>query len=137
MIVVDVNTIAYHWFISPHSSTIKELLAKDNDWVAPALWRSEFRNVLANQIRFQKLALLDALDIWTEAEKLMKKKEHQVSTSSVLLLVAESNCSAYDCEYVAVAHQLNVKLVTYDKQLIKAFPLVAFTAEQYLTLHFK
>jgi len=137
MIVVDVNTIAYHWFISPHGSTIKELLAKDDDWVAPALWRSEFRNILANQIRFQKLALLDALDIWTEAEKLMKKKEQPVSASSVLLLVAESNCSAYDCEYVAVAHQLNVKLVTYDKQLIKAFPLVAFTAEQYLTLHFK
>src|SRR5438045_1778147 len=105
MIAVDVNTIAYHWFLSPHSNAIKELFARDNDWIAPALWRSEFRNVLANQMRFQKLALLDAIDIWTEAEKLMKKKEYPVSASSILYLVAESNCSAYDCEYVALAHQ--------------------------------
>jgi len=132
MIAVDVNTIAYHWFISPHSNAIQKLFIKDNDWVAPALWRSEFRNILASQIRLKKLALLDALDIWLEAEKMMKKKEYVVNTSSVLLLVAESNCSAYDCEYVAVAHHLNVKLITYDKQLIKAFPLVASTAEQYL-----
>ena len=133
MIAVDVNTIAYHWFISLHSKAIKELFIKDNDWVAPSLWRSEFRNVLTSQMRFQKLALLDALDIWMETEMMMKGKEHAISTSSVLLLVAESNCSAYDCEYVALAHQLDVKLLTYDKQLIKAFPLVASTAEQYLS----
>src|SRR5579872_5795638 len=100
MIAVDVNTIAYHWFISPHSNAIKELFSKDSDWVAPALWRSEYRNILANQIRFQKLALLDALEIWSGAEKMMKNKELPTNTSSVLILVAESNCSAYDCEYI-------------------------------------
>ncbi|SRR5258706_13143945 len=132
MIAVDVNTIAYHWFISPHSSAIKELFARDNDWVAPALWRSEFRNVLASQMRFQELALVDALDIWMEAEKMMKKKEYPVSTSSILSLVTQSNCSAYDCEYVALAYQLDVKLITYDKQLLKEYPTIAMTAEQYL-----
>ena len=134
MIAVDVNTIAYHWFISPHSNAIKELFSKDSDWVAPALWRSEFRNILANQIRFQKLALLDALEIWSGAEKMMKRKELLTNTSSVLILVAESNCSAYDCEYIAVARHFNVNLVTYDKQLIKEFPDIAMTAEQYLAL---
>jgi predicted nucleic acid-binding protein len=101
--------------------------------VAPSLWRSEFRNVLANQIRLQKLTLLDALDIWLEAEKMMSNKEHPVNSSLVLLLAAESNCSAYDCEYLAVARHLDVKLITYDRQLIKAFPSVALTAEQYLS----
>ena len=134
MIAVDVNTIAYHWFISPHSNAIKELFSKDSDWVAPALWRSEFRNILANQIRFQKLALLDALEIWSGAEKMMKKKELPTNTSSVLILVAESNCSAYDCEYIAIARHFNVNLITYDKQLIKEFPDIAMTAEQYLAL---
>ena len=132
MIAVDVNTIAYHWFMSPHSDAIKELFSKDSDWVAPVLWRSEFRNILANQIRFQKLALLDALEIWSGAEKMMKKKELPTNTSSVLILVAESNCSAYDCEYIAVARHFNVNLITYDKQLIKEFPDIAMTAEQYL-----
>jgi predicted nucleic acid-binding protein len=134
MIAVDVNTIACHWFISPHSNAIKELFSKDSDWVAPALWRSEFRNILANQIRFQKLALLDALEIWSGAEKMMKRKELLTNTSSVLILVAESNCSAYDCEYIAVARHFNVNLITYDKQLIKEFPDIAMTAEQYLAL---
>ncbi|MBS1485994.1 MAG: type II toxin-antitoxin system VapC family toxin [Bacteroidetes bacterium] len=133
MIVVDTNTLAYHWFISPHIQAVKELLYFDGDWAAPALWRSEFRNVLASQIHFNKLTLTDAMTIWDETEKLMIRNEQSVSASSILSLAASSKCTAYDCEYVALADQLNVPLVTYDKQLLKNFSTIALTAEQYLS----
>jgi len=37
-------------------------------------------------------------------------------------LVNKSNCSAYDCEFVALAKQLNVRMVMGDKQILKEFP---------------
>jgi predicted nucleic acid-binding protein len=40
-------------------------------------------------------------------------------------LTQESGCTAYDCEFVALAKYLDVKLVTTDKDLLKAFPRVA------------
>jgi len=40
----------------------------------------------------------------------------------VLDLVAVSDCSAYDCEYVALARHLNVKLVTTDNKILGSFP---------------
>jgi predicted nucleic acid-binding protein len=40
----------------------------------------------------------------------------------VLQLVCDSDCSAYDCEFIAVAKKLQVKLVTTDAKLLKAFP---------------
>lgn len=43
----------------------------------------------------------------------------------MLALAERSGCSAYDCEYVAVARRLDVALVTEDRRLLKAFPETA------------
>jgi len=43
----------------------------------------------------------------------------------VLRLVSRSDCSAYDCEFVAAAQALGVGLVTMDGKLLKAFPKIA------------
>jgi predicted nucleic acid-binding protein len=40
----------------------------------------------------------------------------------VLELVRDSDCSAYDCEFVALATKLDAKLVTMDRKLLRAFP---------------
>jgi predicted nucleic acid-binding protein len=40
----------------------------------------------------------------------------------VLELVRDSNCTAYDCEFVALAMRLGVKLATMDAKILKAFP---------------
>ncbi len=36
-----------------------------------------------------------------------------------------TGCSAYDCEFVALAIKLNTHLVTMDKKLLRAFPKCA------------
>ena len=43
----------------------------------------------------------------------------------MLELVRDSDCSAYDCEFVALAMTLGVELVTMDAKLLKAFPKYA------------
>ena len=47
--------------------------------------------------------------------------EHEVAADKVLDLVQVSPCSAYDCEFVALARQLGVKLVTMDGKVLRAF----------------
>ena len=52
----------------------------------------------------------------------MAGHEFDVDSSTVLALVRDSGCSAYDCEFIALAQQLGTPLVTMDKKLLKAFP---------------
>lgn len=56
--------------------------------------------------------------------------EFEVPSQDILQLVNESPCSAYDCEFVALAKHFNTKLVTSDKKIIKSFPAIALTPEQ-------
>jgi predicted nucleic acid-binding protein len=122
MIVVDTNVVAYLYL--PGDSTVKAemLLERDPEWAVPLLWRSEFRNILAGYMRRQAITLELALGLQAEAESLLANAEHQVDSRLVLELARNSGCTAYDCEFVALAMTLGVRLVTMDGKLQKAFP---------------
>lgn len=132
MIVVDSNIIGYLYLTSARSSQAEQLLRKDAQWAAPLPWRSEFRNVLALYLRKRFLSLEAAQEIMDEAISLMVGQEYEVVSSQVLSLVAKSTCSAYDCEFVALARDLGVSLVTVDQQVLDQFPQVAVPLEKYL-----
>jgi predicted nucleic acid-binding protein len=57
--------------------------------------------------------------------------EHHVTSEAVLRLAMSSGCSAYDCEFVALAQDLGARLVTSDTELLRAFPGVATTPERF------
>ena len=63
-----------------------------------------------------------ACSLQREAESLLAGAEFAVDSSAVLELVRDSDCSAYDCEFIALAIKLNTKLVTVDKKLLREFP---------------
>jgi predicted nucleic acid-binding protein len=71
------------------------------------------------------MTLTQATKLQLDAEDLMKDCEFHVDSDQVLELAKDSGCTAYDCEFIAVAKTLGVKLVTTDKELLKAFPEVA------------
>lgn len=125
MIVVDTNVLAYLYLPGEHTAAAEALLNMDADWAAPLLWRSEFRNILAGYLRRKSLTFQQLLDLQSEAEDLMRGAEYEVDSPSVLELVRDSDCSAYDCEFVALATKLGTKLVTMDSKLLKAFPRIA------------
>lgn len=134
MIVVDTNTIAYLLIPGKETEDVRAVLRKDPDWHAPILWRSEFRNVLAFMMRRKGLALEDAMRVMERAEKMLGKAEYRVPSGQVLALAKESGCSAYDCEFVALARELGARLVTSDNALLKAFPDIALAPEAFLDL---
>ena len=122
MIVVDSNVLAYLYLPGDFTEAAEASLTSDSEWAAPLLWRSEFRNILAGYIRRKSLSFLQATALQAEAEELLCGCEYEVDSTRVLELVRDSDCSAYDCEFIAVAEKLDVKLVTMDKKLLKAFP---------------
>jgi predicted nucleic acid-binding protein len=133
VIVVDTNTIAYLYIPTPETSAVETLLESDRDWVAPQLWRSEFRNILALYIRKEILTFEAACQMQRQAELLMAGNEYEIDSLSVLATANESGCSAYDAEFVALAKSLSRQLVTNDKNLLKLFPGIAITAKDLTT----
>lgn len=122
MIVVDSNVLAYLYLPGEHTAAAEALLERDPDWVAPILWRSAFRNILAGYMRRKSISFDQATSLQHEAESLLEGAEYEVDSHSVLALVRDSDCSAYDCEFIALAMKLDKKLVTMDKKLLRAFP---------------
>lgn len=121
MIVVDTNVIAYLLLPGDQTAAARAALRRDPVWAAPLLWRSELRNVLATAMRQGHLGLADALEVMELAAELVAGREFEVESAAVLRLAAGSRCSAYDCEFVALARDLRVTLVTADQQLLAEF----------------
>ncbi|MDR1849949.1 MAG: type II toxin-antitoxin system VapC family toxin [Zoogloeaceae bacterium] len=122
MIVVDSNIVAYLYLPGDYTAQAEALLQRDPDWMAPLLWRSEFRNILAGYMRRREITFDVARNLQLEAESLLAGAEYEVDSRLVLELVRDSNCSAYDFEFIALALTFGIKLVTMDAKLLKAFP---------------
>jgi predicted nucleic acid-binding protein len=125
VIVVDTNVLAYAAIPGQSTASALAALGRDPDWVAPSLWRSELRNVLALEMRVRGMSLGDALAAFSEAEALVAEPAFLVDTAKILALAGSAGTSAYDCEFVALAQELGVPLVTADRRLAERFPAVA------------
>ena len=132
MIVVDTNLLVYLYVRSEHSERADKAFVKDPDWIAPLLWRSEFLNVLTACLRKGIVNFEAAIEIVGEAELLMEGGEYTVSSLDVLNLAAQSRCSAYDCEFIALARELNIPLVTTDRQILSDFPETAVRLDAFV-----
>ena len=125
MIVVDSNVLAYLYLPGEFTDAAERLLVRDPGWHAPVLWRSEFRNILTGYMRRGMLDFAQACAIQREAESLLDGAEHEPDSRQVLQLAHASGCSAYDCEFIALAGALGTRLLTMDGQLRRAFPDIA------------
>ena len=106
MIVVDTNVIASMWV--PNDM---------DEWVY---------NLRKDIVEFS--VVLQATE---EAEQLMDANEFEVNSTQVMSLVSDSSCSAYDCEFVALADDLNVPLVTFVKKILREFPNIGIHPEEF------
>lgn len=131
MIVADTNLIVYLFINGDKTPLAQAVLTKDPHWILPPLWQSEFRNVLAGHIR-RGMKLAQAKRIMEEALSTFEGREVAPSSEMILDLIAKSDCSAYDCEFIALAMQLDIPLVTADKQLLGQFPGSAKSLEDFV-----
>jgi predicted nucleic acid-binding protein len=113
VIVVDTNVVCYRWMASP-------------------LWRSEFRNAFTGAVRKRLLTAENAIDIIEKAEAQLAGREFLLSSRAVMRLVAASRCSAYDCEFVALAEEHGIALVTVDGSVLRDFNRIAIPLDKFV-----
>ena len=134
MIVADANLIGNLFLNSTDSPLAIQVFEKDPDWYAPLLWQSEVRSIVTGYMRHNLLTIEQANQVMDAAHGLMKDHDRLISSSLVLELVAASKCTSYDCEYVALARELNLILVTFDKQVVGAFRGIAVFPQAFMNI---
>jgi predicted nucleic acid-binding protein len=106
----------------------------DPEWIVPPLWKHEFINVLA-VIRTQKQKQGKDFSqyrlIWDNALELFSESEISVDMSHALALAVNNKVSAYDSQFVALAKELDLKLVTADREILRKFPETAVSMEDF------
>ncbi len=125
MIVVDNALICYLIIPGELTDEAERVRALDPEWIAPPLWISEFRNVLRTYIMKRVLSIDSAITYVEIAEELMNGRTLPVGSADVLWIAGRSGLSAHDAEYVALAAQHRLTLVTPDGGILKRFPDIA------------
>jgi len=132
MIVVDTNILIYFALKGAKTGSMERLVQRDAMWAAPFLWRSEFRNVMAGYVRRKEFTADKAAGATLIAADQLLAGEHSVEDEDVFELVRTSRCTAYDCEFVALAFALGTRLVTEDRQVLREFPGVCVSVTEAL-----
>ncbi|HEY5565075.1 MAG TPA: type II toxin-antitoxin system VapC family toxin [Rhodothermia bacterium] len=122
MIVADASLLAYLHIQGDRTADAEAALRRDPVWAAPRLWRSEMRNVLILYVRKGVLAVDEARLLMDAALDLMRGNEYEVASDPIFACLERANVSAYDAEYVALATELDIHVVTADRRLQRAFP---------------
>ena len=136
MIVADCTLLAYLLLEGDHTAEAEEVFRRDPEWCAPFLWRSEIRNVFTKYILHRGLPLEEALAKMEEAEALLGHRSFAINSSHVLEEAVRKRLSAYDAEYLTLAIQLQIPLITFDRQLLSSCPNSAFSATDFLKQQF-
>ena len=89
--------------------------------VQRGLFRIEFSNLLATQVRSKALTLAEAISLLNDAASLVATVI-DVPHVDALRTAQSFSVSAYDARFLAAAQTLGTKLVTEDSRLRKAAP---------------
>jgi hypothetical protein len=83
------------------------------------------QNILAGYLRRGSLIFAQACVLQHEAEALLNGAEHEPDSKRVLELVRARECSAYDCEFIAVAEDLGITEVLAKSTFQAEFRIAA------------
>ena len=132
MIVADSTLLAYLLRPGDKSAICDEIFLKDPDWAVPLICRSEIRNILTLYMRHERMSLNQALATMEKAECVWRDHEYAVPSTSVLELTHKHTITAYDGEFIVLAQELGIPLLTFDKAVRRMFPRIAIDPAAYL-----
>ena len=134
MIVVDTNIISYLLIPNDRYSHLADALyQKDCKWRSPLLWRYELMSVLSLYLRQNLIDAAGCKSIFQEALDLVVSEPISY-IDRVFDIIECSSLSSCDSEFVALAMENSLPLITEDKKIIRTFPDIAFSMDSYLSV---
>jgi predicted nucleic acid-binding protein len=131
VIVADTNLISYLLIQGERTAAARLAWQRDPGWLVPTLWRSEFLNVLWLSVRAGVLNEAEAHRVWEHASEHLGLGEREPDAVSVLRTALRDGITAYDAQFVCVAEELGLDLVTSDGKLLAARPDLAVSLEEF------
>ena len=122
MLIVDTNVLAYLLIEGDYTAAARLLHRRDDDWRSEAFIMLEFTNLLTASIAARRMNLVLAQRFLADATSLLHGKLGLIPHDSVLSLAVQYRVTAYDARFLALAQQLDCRLVTEDAILRAAAP---------------
>ena len=133
MIVADTNIITYLMIKSKFTDQAEKVFNKDSDWVVPGLWKHEFLNILTTLVNTKRAELNIVILHYEKTTKLFSRLEKEPNFNNVLTISTRHNISAYDAQFISLAMELDLPLITQDMRLLDKFPDIAQTMDQFIS----
>ena len=132
MIVIDANILIYALIECDNSRLIPQLQEKDADWRTTELCLHETLNVLATYQRRGVLTLEQCRELLRNASRFISVAKCEVNMEASLVAATKYGITGYDAQYVALAQNLAVPLITEDRKLRQAVPDVGISMQEFI-----
>lgn len=132
MIVVDVNVLSFHLIDGKRTPETHALKMMDAEWIVPPFWRVEFQSILWKYARFGGMPMEKALELFNQALAIFSLNETATPPDMVLRDALKWGITVYDAQYVSLARQFGVRLVTEDTSVQKDCPDIAISLANFL-----
>lgn len=132
MILIDTNIAVSFWIETDWTESVRQLFSRDDNWHTETYCLVEFSNVLTTYARQQLLSENRAKVLLYEAESFLSAGFHTANHHDALSLALRLKVSAYDARFLIIAQSLNLPLITEDKRLRNAAPLLTQSVQDAL-----
>ena len=119
VIVVDASVVAYLLIEGELTDVARELYRVDSDWVTPPILNHEILSILA-AVGTEEQSSHSVEVIWRDVRALLGTRQQVPDPVNSLRLAVEFGISGFDAQYLSLAQQLNLPLITGDARLIEA-----------------
>jgi predicted nucleic acid-binding protein len=131
MLVADTTAIVHLHIPGARHGAARAAYRRDPDWLTVPLWRYEFINVLWKLRRAGHCDAEAAENNFRRAAERMSPRERAPGDREALDLAVRHKITAYDAYFVVLAQELDLALLTQDKELLAKFPDTAISLEAF------
>jgi predicted nucleic acid-binding protein len=134
MIVADASLVTFLFLEGELSGVVREIYLLDHDWITPPILNHELLNIFA-ALGASEGDVQGMEELWREARGLLGSRQQIPDPLRSLRLGIELGVSGYQAQYLALADQLRVPLLTVDQRILELLPKKTCTPQEYLEVH--
>jgi predicted nucleic acid-binding protein len=131
MIVVDASIVSFLLIEGELTEEARALYRIDSEWITPPILNHEMLAILTEVGSLEGDAAA-MIELWRQVRLLVGSRQQIPDPVRSLRRGVESGISGYDAQYLALAEQLSLPLITEEEALLQAAPSRAVSLRSYL-----